>query len=63
MRSCGSSRLSGTPRPIPTLIFDGVWLDEDRIVAVQRKALFAPFYQTATAATEIAAAGQRNGRG
>ncbi len=29
-----------------TLIFDGVWLDQDRIVAVQPKPSFLPFFQS-----------------
>ena len=46
-------------RQLLSLIFERVWLDEQRVVAVQPKAPFAPFFQQRPAET----AGKRCGSG
>ena len=39
-------------RQLLALIFERVWLDEQRIVAVQPKAAFAPFFSVQTPRTD-----------
>ena len=50
-------------RQLLALIFDRVWLDEQRIVAVQPKAAFAPFFsvQTPRIDSETPGTGARTG--
>lgn len=42
-----------------TLIFEGVWLDERRVVAVQPKPSFLPFFESRIAAEDAQAMGRK----
>jgi hypothetical protein len=54
---CEREADSTAKRRLLSLIFDNVWLDQDRVVAVQPQAPFLPFFQHDRAPR------QRNGRG
>ena len=45
-RAPHSPRRAPAPRALLALTFERVWLDEQRVVAVQPKPSFAPYFQT-----------------
>lgn len=48
-------------RQFLTLIFENVWLDHDRVIAVQPKPTFLPFFQRARRAQPAKTAGVKYG--